>query len=137
MNSIINFLKANKVLIFGLLLSIILPIYELISKGETSLKVLVVAAGGALTAFLARNLRGQWATIAGIFGTMLATYVTQDQLGHTISWTQIILQGIVLFLTSQMPAAKSIAYEQTPTIMKAKQQAENAVPTIAPPPSTK
>lgn len=128
-----EFFTKNKVLIVGLLSAVILPVYELISKGETSTKVIIMSASVALTAYLARNLRGQWATIAGIIGTVLATYIAQDQSGQPISWAQLILQGVVLFLAASSAPAKSKAYEETPIIKEAKQQAENAVPTIAPP----
>lgn len=127
----------NKVLVIGLLSAIALPIYELISKGETSTKVIVMAAAVALTSYLARNLRGQWATIAAIVGTVLATYITQDQSGLPISWAQLILQFVVLFLGAVSAPAKSIAYEKTPVIMQAKMQSEVAVPTVAPPPPDK
>lgn len=127
----------NKVLIIGLASAVVLPIYDLVSKGETSAKIIIVAASVALTAYLARNLRGQWATIAGILGTVLATYIVQDQSGQPISWAQLILQGVMLFLSASSSPAKSIAYEQTPAIKQAEVQAEAAIPTIAPPPETK
>lgn len=123
----------NKVLIIGLLSAVILPIYDLISKGETSTKVIIMAAAVALTAYLARNLRGQWQTIAGIVGTVLATYIAQQTSGQSVSWLQLIMQAVVLFLAASSSPAKSIAYERTPVIAEAKRQAEAAVPTTAPP----
>lgn len=132
-----EFLHKNKVLIVGLLSAIALPVYELIQKGETSAKVIAMSAAVALTAYLSRNLRGQWGTIAGIIGTMLATYITQDQTGQPISWAQIVLQGVILFLAASSAPAKSVGYEQAPVIAQAKQEGEKAVPTIAPPPPEK
>lgn len=123
----------NKVLIIGLLSAIALPVYDLVSKGETSTKVIVMAGAIALTAYLSRNLRGQWQTIAATVGTVLATYIAQSQTGN-VSWTQLIMQFIVLFLGASAAPAKSIGYEKTSVIMEAKKEGETIVPTAAPPP---
>lgn len=130
-----EFFDKNKVLIIGLLSAIALPVYELLKNGETSTKVLVMSGAVALTSYLARNLRGQWATIAGAVGTMLATYIIQDQTGLPISWAQIIMQGLVLLLAASAPPPKSRGYESTAIIMEAKKEGEIAVPTPAPPPT--
>lgn len=128
-----EFFDKYKVLIIGLLSAIALPVYELIKNGETSTKVLVMSGAVALTSYLARNLRGQWATIASAVGTMLATYIIQDQTGQPISWAQIIMQGLVLLLAASAPPPKSRGYENTAIIMEAKKEGEIAVPTAAPP----
>lgn len=133
MNSISDFFSKNKVLIFGLILAAVLPVYDLIQNGTTTTADLIVAASAAAAAYLSRNLRGQWQTLAGIAGTVIASYATQKSGGH-VQWWQLLMQGLILYLTASMPPAKSVAYEQTPTIMNAKQQGENAVPTLAPPP---
>lgn len=125
----------NKVLLIGLISSIALPLYYLINTGETSIKVIVVATLAALTSFLARNLRGQVATISGIVGTILATYFT-DALDHPISWGQIILQAIVLYLAALTGPAKSVGYERTPEILAATKEGERLVPTLASPKPT-
>lgn len=126
--------KKNKVLVIGLASAVALPIYDLISKGETSTKVIVMAAAVALTSYLSRNLRGQWQTITSIVGTVLATYIVQEQSGNPIGWTQLILQGIILFLGASAAPAKSVGYEHTAIIMEAKKEGEQAIPTPAPPP---
>lgn len=122
----------NKVLIIGLASAIALSLYELVSKGETSTKVFIVSAAVAITSFLSRNLRGQWQTIAAIIGTVLATYIAQDQTGN-VSWAQLFLQGIILFLGASSSPAKSIGYEKTPVIAEAKKEGEQIAPTVAPP----
>lgn len=124
----------NKVLIIGLASAIALPVYELISKGDTSSKIIITAVAVALTSYLARNLRGQWQTIASIVGTVLATYIVQDQTGN-VSVAQLIMQFIILFLGASSAPAKSIGYEHTPVIMEAKKEGESIVPTPAPPPA--
>lgn len=128
------FLHKNKVIIIGLLSAVALPVYDLINKGETSVKVLVMAGAVALTSYVARNMRGQWATIASSVGTMLATYLTQSETGQPVTWVQLIGQGILLILGASAPPIKSIGYEQTKVISQAEAAGEKAVPTIAPPP---
>lgn len=128
-----TFFGKYKVLIIGLLSAIALPVYDLIQHGETSTKVIVMAAAAALTAYLSRNLRGQAGTIAAIVGTMLATYVTQDQTGQPISWAQIFLQGVILYLGAASAPPKSRGYEHSDIIMEAKKEGEAIVPTPAPP----
>lgn len=123
-----NFFNKNKVLILGLLSAIILPVYDLITKGETHTKVLIFSAAVAATAFLARNLRGQWATIAGIVGTGITTYVSMEQSG-TISWLQLFGQLIVLYLAAVAPPAKSRGYEHTAAITEARLKGEKLTPT--------
>lgn len=113
----------NKVLIIGLLSAIALPIYDLISKGETSTKVIVMAGAVALTSYLSRNLRGQWQSIATIVGTVLATYIAQEQAG-AVSWAQLIMQAIVLYLGASASPAKSVGYEKTPIIVEAKKEGD-------------
>lgn len=132
-----DFLSKNKVLIIGLLSAIALPVYDLIKNGETSTKVLVMSAAVALTSYLSRNLRGQWQTIAATFGTMLATYMTQEAGEQPISWAQIIGQGIILFLAAASAPAKSIGYEKTPVIVAAKEEGEKIAPTPSMPTTSK
>lgn len=124
----------NKVLIIGLLSAIALPVYDLVSKGVTSTMDIAMAGAVALTAYLSRNLRGQWQTIATAVGTVLATYLTQQSTGHPISGFQLVMQFIVLFLGASAAPAKSIGYEKTSVIMEAKKEGETIVPTAAPPP---
>jgi hypothetical protein len=84
----------------------------------------------AALSFLAKNLRGQWATISGIVATALSTYVTQEQSG-AISWPQIILQAVIAFLAVVAPPAKSRGYEHTQTIQNAKAAGETTHPSTA------
>lgn len=131
----LSWFHRNKVLLIGLLTSVALPLYDLVSKGETSAKVLVVAFLGGTTSYLARNLRGQVATICGIVGTIVATYFT-DSIDHPISWAQITLQALILYLAAVSPPAKSVGYERTSIIEEAKKQGQLIVPTLAQPNQT-
>ena len=132
----LSWFHENKVLLIGLLTSVALPLYDLVKNGETSMKVLIVAFLGAATSYLARNLRGQVATLMGIAGTMLATYVTNSP-EHPVSWAQIVLQAVILYLASVAPPAKSVGYERAPEIVEAKREGEVIKPTLADPTPTK
>jgi hypothetical protein len=125
-----SFFQANKVLIFGLLSAVALGLNEAFATGGASTKVLIFAAFLAALSFLANNLRGQWATIAGVIGTALTTYITQEQTG-VISWPQIILQAVLALLAVFTPPAKSKGYEYTQTIENAKSQGERIKPSTA------
>lgn len=127
-----DFLNKYKVLIIGLLMAIALPIQELIVTHTTSVQVLVFAAFTAALSYVARNFRGQWATISGLLGTTLATYITMQTDG-TVSWAQLVLQFVIALLAALSPPAKSRAYENTPEIKLAKKEGELAVPTLADP----
>lgn len=126
-----SFFNKYKVLILGLLTAVLLALQEVFKEGnETSTKVIVFAAFLAALSFLAQNLRGQWATIAGIIGTAVSTYVTMEQQGH-VSWPQIILQMVLALLAVFTPPAKSRGYEHTPTIENARYQGEKIAPSTA------
>lgn len=128
----LSWFHKNKVLLIGLVMSVALPLSDLLNKGVTSTKVLVVAGLAAITSVLARNLRGQIGTLAGVIGTLLATYFT-DSNNHPISWAQITLQAIILYFGASSAPPKSIGYERTAEIVEAKKQGELLVPTLAPP----
>jgi hypothetical protein len=125
MNS--SFWNSYKVLIVGLLSAVALALSDVFQTGGATTKGLVFAGFIAALSFLANNLRGQWASIAGIFGTALATYITMDQTG-TISWPQLIIQAVVALLAVVAPPAKSRGYEHTMTIEQAKAAGERARP---------
>ncbi len=127
-----TFFNENKVLIFGLLSAVALTLNEMFGAGEASPKVLVFAGLVAAASFLAKNLRGQWATIAGLVGTAITTYLTMEQQG-SISWAQLVLQVVIGFLAITMPPAKSVGYERTQLITEAKAQGEDAKPSLAKP----
>lgn len=117
---IITWLNKNKVLLIGLLAAVALPINDLLTQGQTSKKVLVFAGVTALLSFAARNLRGQWATIAGLIGTTVTYYLTMDNTGN-IEWSKIIMFFIVQALAIVAPPAKNRDYEHADTIVEAKE----------------
>lgn len=128
----LSWFHTNKVLLIGLLSAVALPLAKLVQDGDVPAKILIVAGMAAATSFLARNLRGQIATIFSVVGTILATYFT-DSPTTPISWQQIIFQAVVLFLGASSGPAKSVGYERTPEILEAKKNGEELVPTLAAP----
>lgn len=123
-----TFFQRNKVLLLGLLGSIGLALSAFVGQQAIEVKPLAYAVLTAALSYLANNLRGQWVSVAGIFGTLLSTYITMEQTG-TISWQQLILQGIVAFIAVVAPPAKSRGYEHTDEIVMAKVKGEQIAPT--------
>lgn len=128
-----NWFGKNKVLIIGLLLAVLTPMHDLISTHSISTVAVVYTLVGALIAFCARNLRGQAATILGIAQLALTPYldITNGVIPISqIPIAQIIIQLSIAFLATVVPAAKSIGYEDSAIIKKAKQEGENIQPTV-------
>jgi len=121
-----TFFNKYKVFILGFLAAAALAANELLGTGERNTRVLVFAALIAGLSFLAYNLRGQWASIAGLVGTTLATYLT-----HNVSIAQLVLSLVIALLAIVAPPAKSRGYEHTPTIEGAKAAGEVLAPSSA------
>ena len=128
-----DFFNQHKVLIIGFLSAIFLPLQDLVNRGEISWQTGVTAFAVAATGYLARNLRGQWATISGILGTVVADYVAQSTSGKPVNVWQLVMTFVVLFLAASSSPAKSRGYEHTDTIVEAKAAGETLTPTLAPP----
>ena len=118
-----------KVLILGFISAIAMPLYELQTTGQTSPKILLLAASTAAITWISRNLRGQWFTIAGLVGSSLITALTDG----VINWRAVVLQILIQIIGVALPPAKSVGYERTAIIMETKKEGEQAVPTEAPP----
>lgn len=123
-----QFFLKNKVLIVGLLSAVLLAVSELVKGGEASIKMLVFSGVIAALTFLARNLRGQIATMSALFGNALAAFLTQSQTGH-VEWSQLVLQTLISLLGALSAPAKSLGYEKTDTILDAKKEGEVIQPT--------
>jgi hypothetical protein len=118
-----KFLMANKVLLFGLAGAIAMTVQQYTSSGPVDYKVLALAALVAGIGFLAKNLRGQWATILGSLLPVLGVLFTNVQ-GHTaISWSYVFSSAALAIAGVFAPPTKSLSYEQSPAIVQAKQQA--------------
>lgn len=122
-----NWIQKNKVVIIGIMTAIALAISELVKGGEASTKVMVFAGLIATASWIARNLRGQWATITGLFGNALATYLTMQQNGE-VSYAQLVLQLVISVLAVISAPAKSVGYEKSEVIAEAKKEGEDIQP---------
>lgn len=122
-----QFLIKNKVVIIGVATAIALAISELVKGGEASTKVLIFSAMIAGASWVARNLRGQWATISGLVGNSLAAYLTMQETGN-VSYAQLLLQFIISLLAVIAAPAKSIGYEKSEVIKEAKKEGEAIQP---------
>jgi hypothetical protein len=116
----------NKVLLFGLLSTILLPLATFLKTGGVPAQVIVMTIAAAVLTFLARNLRGQWVSIMGIIGASLATYAAP-----TVDWWALILEVLAAVGFVIAPPAKSIGYEKTTIIVQAKTQGEQIQPSSA------
>ena len=123
-----NFLMKNKVLIVGLLSAVLLAISEIVKGNDASIKMLVFSGVVAALSFLARNLRGQAASIAGLLGNAVAAYLTQSETGH-VAWSQIVIQTLLTLVGIWASPAKSLGYEKSEAITEAKKEGEIIQPT--------
>ena len=122
------FLMKHKVVILGMLAAVALAISEMVKGGEASVKVLVFSGLIAAASWIARNLRGQFATITGLIGNSLAAYLTMQETG-SVSYAQLVLQLIISVLAALSAPAKSSGYEKTEVIKDAKKEGEAIQPT--------
>jgi len=123
MQKVITFLNANKVLLFGLFSAVAMTVQQLTSTYATDYKVLALAAIVAALGFLAKNLRGQWASIIGSLVPSVTVVLTNLESHTPISWWQF--GGAVALALGGVfaPPSKSLSYETSPTIVAAKTQA--------------
>lgn len=118
-----QWLMKNKVVIIGVLAAAFLAVSEAVKGGEASIKVLVFSGLIAAAGWVANNLRGQVASIVGLVGNALVTYLTMQENG-SVSWAQILIQFILGVLAILSAPAKSAGYEKTELIVEAKKEGE-------------
>lgn len=140
MSKLSTWFSTNKVLLIGLLVSIIMDLQQVIGTAPIDWKVIGLSVAIVITSYLSKNLRGQWITILGSVGSSLSIVLTSVT-GHTpIGWFQIISTLSLNILAAVAPAGKSLAYEQSPTVEAAKAEAKaidsSKVPPINPPVET-
>lgn len=133
MNTIQKFFQANKVLIFGVLAAIAMTVQQYTSAAKVDYKVLGLAALVAAIGFLAKNLRGQLATILASIVPSLGIILTQAQTNVPISWMQVMTSAAIAIAGVFAPPTKSLSYEQTPEIATAKAEAAQADASAEPP----
>lgn len=118
-----NWFQTNKVLIFGLVAAVAMAVQQFATPPVDKL-VLALAVVIAAIGFLAKSLRGQWATILTSLIPSLGVVFTEAQ-SHVHISLQMFFTSVVIAVSGVfLPPAKSEAYEQSPTITAAKQQAK-------------
>jgi hypothetical protein len=120
---IITFFTANKVFILGLLASIAVVLQQFLMEPSIDWKTVGLAAGIAVLSYVANLWRGQGVTILGIIGTLAYVFVQNLTSGIPLDWSKIILMAVVAIISAVAPPPKSINYEKSPVIEKAKEQA--------------
>lgn len=119
-----KWLNDNKVFLVGLISAILVIVQEFANQPEPDYKAVGLAVIAGIGSYLAKNLRGQWASIIGVGGNMIALLITQMQNHVPISWLQVIVQAMSGFLFVIAPPAKSISYERVGPIVEAKEEAK-------------
>lgn len=133
MQKVKGVLMANKVIIFGLLSAVAMTVQELSSEYATDYKVLALAAFVAAVSFLAKNLRGQWATIIGSVLPSLVVILDKVETHTPITWGAMGSAMVLAFLGVVAPPAKSLSYETSPVVAEAKKEAAEIDASSEPP----
>lgn len=115
-----NWFQKNWVFISGLISAAVVAIQQYVGSGTPDLKVVGFAVLMAVLSFVANQWRGKGVTVTGIIGVLAATFST-IQLGQHIEWTQLILQAVVAIGMAVAPPPKAQGYEETQTILSAKE----------------
>jgi hypothetical protein len=119
---ILQWLSANKVLIFGIISAGILAVQQLASTYPNDYKVLGLAAFYAILGFLAKDLRGQFASI--ISSLIPSVLIVLNNSEHVppipTNWLEIGGAAVIAILGVIAPPAKSLSYETSPAISGAK-----------------
>ena len=131
MKTLLLFWNTNKVFILGLLSAVGLSLNEMLTAntGNMNLKVYGFAALMAALSFIANKWRGQGVTITGIVGILSAVFVQMHTTGN-FTFPQFIIYSALAIMAAVAPPPKSIAYENAPNIVAAKE----ATPGDPPPP---
>lgn len=106
-----QFFIKHKVFILGLLGAILLAGQQFTGTTPLDYKGLIFAVILAILSYLAKNLRGQVATIIGIIFSVFLQFTEMYGAG-TVHWEQLILQLAILIGGVFAPPAKPLEYEQ-------------------------
>lgn len=122
-----DFFDKNKVLILGLAGALLLALQQFAMEPQVDWKVIGLAVAIAGISYIAKNWRGQSASIIGILGNVAYAFTTVWETGH-FNLSQFIIQLILTFGFAALPDPKSRGYEQTDTIRSAKVEGERNIP---------
>ena len=124
-----DFLMKNKVFIIGLFIALLTSIYEISSQSDPSPWILGWSVVIALLSFLAKNLRGQTASIISLVLASAMSFFESHGTPDNLSFKEIVIRYaiplliLILGLFNSSPP-KTTGYEKTPTIEKAKEQGD-------------
>jgi hypothetical protein len=118
-----NFWQKYQVLLSGLIGAIAVSLQQFLGTSTTPVdwKVIGFAVLLAASSWAANNLRGKGVSVIGIIG--VAGYaISSVAVNGKIDLNQLILAFLVGLGAMIAPPAKSESYEQSPTIVAAKQE---------------
>jgi hypothetical protein len=122
-----TFWDTYKVFIIGLAGAALVALQQFAFQPEISWKAVGLAVGLALVGYIAQNWRGQSLSIIGIIGNAAFAFTSVHETGN-FTWSQFIIQLLLVFGFAAMPDPKSRGYENTAVIKNAKVEGEQNVP---------
>ncbi len=128
--SIKEWFEANKVTAFGGVLSLLMLIQQL-TRGVDKIEwpAVAIAAGVFIAGWVGKNLRGQNNSILGIIGN--AGWAIKDVYnGESIDWLQVVIQFVILYVTTSIPDPKPRGYEWSKEIVDAKVEGQQQTPSV-------
>lgn len=131
-----KFFADNKVFIIGLITSLCVVGQQYLDEKVADPFIVGFGVAGAIASYFAKNLRGQWGSIIGIGGNMIAVLTQAHITQQPINPWQLIIQAAVAYMGIIASPPKSRSYEKTDTIADAKQEAKeiDAAKKVSPPP---
>lgn len=118
-----TFWQKYQVLITGAVMSIVVALQQFLGTPAVDWKVVGFAALIAIGSWAGNNLRGKGVSVAGLIGA--AGYaVSVTAINGAINISQLILAFIVAAGSLVAPPPKNESYEQSATIVKAKDEAK-------------
>lgn len=118
-----DFLMSNKVFILGLISALAVVLQQALVEPSINWPTMAFGAGIAVLSYIANQWRGQGVTLFGIIGTVAYVISTTIAYGVPIEWGKLLIAIILAILSAFMPPAKSVNYEKSAVIEKAKEQA--------------
>lgn len=118
-----QFLQKNQVFLSGILSAIAVSLQQFLGKPSIDYKILGLALAIGVGGYLGNQLRGKGISVAGLLGIGGTTIATIAQTG-TITWAQFGISFVAGLLTLVAPPPKSESYEQSATIVTAKEEAK-------------
>lgn len=127
------FIQKNQVLLSAIAGALTLTIQQFMGAATVDYKVFGLATLMAVAGVLGNQWRGKGVTVMGILGIAGYAFVQIQQTGK-FTWPTFIGSVVVGMLSMIAPPPKNISYEQSQTIVQAKEQGAAIQASQAPPP---